>query len=39
VLSVGVRFDFGQNTLKARDRNGASFKPAAGFGGPFNSLF
>jgi hypothetical protein len=39
LLQIGVRFDFGNNTLKARDRNGPAFKPAAGFGGPANTLF
>jgi hypothetical protein len=31
VLQLGVRFDFGNGTLKARDRNGPAFKALSGF--------
>lgn len=31
MLQIGVRFDFGNGTLKARDRNGPAFKALSGF--------
>ena len=39
VWSIGARFDFGNGTLKARDRSGPAFRPMAGFDSAGNSLF
>jgi hypothetical protein len=39
VWSIGARFDFGNGTLKARDRNGPAFRPMAGFDSAANTLF
>jgi hypothetical protein len=39
VWSIGARFDFGNGTLKARDRSGPAFRPMAGFDTAANSLF
>jgi hypothetical protein len=39
VWSIGARFDFGNGTLKARDRNGPAFRPTAGFDNAANILF
>ena len=38
-MLVGVRFDFGSPSLKARDRSGPSFKSAAGLDTAVGSLF
>jgi hypothetical protein len=39
VWSIGANFDFGNGTLKARDRSGPAFRPAAGFDIAANGLF
>lgn len=37
--TIGARFDFGNGTLKARDRSGTSFRAAAGLDTAANGLF